>query len=101
MSLLYSNFSFVLSRKSYDEDSTWPAYSCDLNPPDYFLWGNCKRILFEDPKKRVNSIPELKTKSVKIMKEISLNEVHRVIDSFPKHVQQCIDKQGKHFRHRS
>jgi hypothetical protein len=71
-------------------DLTWPSRSPDLTAPVYFLWGYLKEKVFAN---RLHTIEELKTA---IRREIPRDMLQRVMDAFPRRLQQCILAGGGH-----
>ena len=80
----------IVSRKTPIE---WPARSPDLNPCDFYLWGNLKSKVYENHPK---TLEELKEKIEIEIKSIAQSEINNVIDNFHKRIEKCFDKCGAH-----
>ena len=74
-------------------DVEWAAHSPDLNPPDFYLWGYLKDIVYEN---NPLTIGELKAAITGKISQIPKEECVRVIDNFARHVQVCLQRQGQH-----
>jgi hypothetical protein len=74
---------------------TWPPYSPDLAPPDYFLWGYLKSRVYSNG--HFQNLVDLKSR---IATELSLIQsshlLQKVCDSFPQKLHLCLDRQGDH-----
>jgi hypothetical protein len=71
---------------------TWPSRSPDLTAPDYFLWGYLKKKVFAN---RLHTIEELKTAILSEIRAIPRDILQRVMDAFPRRLQQCIHAGGR------
>lgn len=68
-------------KKRYGYGLSWSAFSPDLNPCDFFLWGYLKsRAYINEPQ----TIYELKTEILKSAAEISQEMLNRVMQNFKK-----------------
>ena len=72
---------------------TWPAYSLNLNPCDYFLWSFVKNRVYKNEPK---SIDELEEAIVQETNSISRETLARVFDSFERRVKDIENVQGGH-----
>ncbi len=72
----------------------WPPSSPDLNPLDFSIWSLLEAKACAKPH---TSIESLKKALTKAWTEISPSVLEKVVDSFKKRVQQCIDAEGGHF----
>jgi len=72
-------------------DVGWPAWSPDLSPCDFFLWGYLKKKVF---KHRPRSLEDLKERirHSAIPPEIT----RRVMKNFRERLQQCVANDGRH-----
>ena len=77
-------------------DIIWPPKSPDLNPLDFFFWGEamshvyrCKPATMDDLKSLVEDFSENMEKDL----------VHKVCRFFYKRAQLCADVQGGYFEH--
>jgi len=63
--LIRSHFQGRVTAKGYSKEfgkgSDWPPYSPDLNPMDYYMWGNVKDKVYKDKPK---TLSEFKSKIV-------------------------------------
>lgn len=73
---------------------TWPPYSPDLNPCDFFLWGAMKDHIFRQAPKTLNQIKNL----IKNYAESLTQEtVERVMDNFVERLRLVDQMDGNHF----
>ena len=87
--LLHQTFDTIISKNS---DIPWPAYSPDLNPCDYYLWGEAKQEYLSSP-----NIQDHQMAFENKMADIPLEECQRAIDDFPLRLQLCLGAEGGHF----
>uniref|UniRef100_A0A914EK88 Transposase n=1 Tax=Acrobeloides nanus TaxID=290746 RepID=A0A914EK88_9BILA len=72
----------------------WPPNSPYLNPLDYAIWS----ILMEKACQKLHpNVESLKRALKKAWKEITLADLVKIGDNFPKRLQACIDANGGHF----
>ena len=69
----------------------WPPNSPDLNPRDFSLWSVLKNMIL---RKMPKTLDELKDATVEAAEEMDKDLICRMIDAFPKRLQQRIDAQG-------
>jgi len=77
-----------------NSEHSWPPYSPDLAPPDYFLWGFLKAKVYSN-----GNFTNLEDLKQRIMTEIHLiprELLQNVCDSFPEKLDLCISRQGDH-----
>ena len=82
----------VISRRA---DFEWPAYSPDLNPADFFLWGYLKDRVYSDPIPR--DIDQLKENIRKEARKINKDLVIRAIDNMLPRTQNLLSRKGAWF----
>ena len=75
---------------------TWPQYSPDLNPCDFFLWGYLKEIVWKSNPK---TVPELQRAITSAFGTIEKSLCERVMASFKNRLTTIIAKEGGHFEH--
>ena len=73
---------------------TWPPYSPDLNPCDYWLWGSMKDAVYRVGPKNLH---DLKTTIENYVKEISADTMNNVITNFKKRLELLKTGEGNHF----
>jgi len=78
---------------TFGEGHIWPAYSPDLSPLDFFLWGYIKDKIYKDNPK---SIEELEKAITNCFKSVPAEMLHRVIASFPNRLRMVVIAQGGH-----
>lgn len=72
----------------------WPAWSPDLSPLDFFLWGHLKENVY----KEVPTTPEdMKRRIVAACRQITPFTLSRVQLSLRRRLELCIDDDGYHF----
>lgn len=76
----------------------WPARSPDFTPLDFFLWGEIKRLVYEN-QAVVNSVEELKERIVTAFEIVRANSnpVRDAILSIPRRALLCKHENGGHF----
>lgn len=80
----------IISRNG---DVNWPPRSCDLTPPDFFLWSYLKdRVYANDPQ----TIPQLKDNIRRVTGEIGPNLCENVVRNFDKRIVCCQRSRGGH-----
>lgn len=80
-------------RERFGYGLSWSAYSPDLNPCDFFLWGYLKsRVYMNRPK----TIDELKSEILKAASNIPHDMLIRVVQNFKKRLNAVQVVQGKH-----
>ena len=72
----------------------WPRYSADLNPVDCSIWSTLESRTCTKPHKNLGI---LKQTMLKEWDKISVDEVRRAIEDFPKRLQFCIKVKRGHF----
>lgn len=72
----------------------WPARSPDLTPPDFFLWGVLKDLVY---KQNPTSIQQLRHVIEEQMQTIDIDMCQKVCRSVAGRLQQCIDHNGERF----
>ena len=72
----------------------WPAYSPDLNPCDFFLWGFLKDNVYRSGP---NSPNDLKAAVQAKIGEIGTDILERVVEGFENRLRYCLTTEGKHF----
>ncbi|XP_066157759.1 uncharacterized protein [Euwallacea fornicatus] len=82
--------------RGYDAPQKWPPRSPDLNPLDFFLWGNVKEKVYSRPIPNENF---LRQRIEDVFADIKQNErsIEKVQFNFLKRVRACIRSGGKHF----
>lgn len=83
-------------RQRYGYGLTWPAYSPDMNPCDFFLWGYLKDRVYEN---RPRTIPELKTEILAKASNIPPDVLRRTVLNFKKRCQGVRAAKGRHIEH--
>ena len=74
-------------------DVNWPARSPDLTPCDFFLWGYLKsKVYIKRPNTMEDLINNIEAEIGRILADILV----RVHENFRKHMQQCVDSEGRH-----
>lgn len=89
-----SNIIGLDSEKFTGSGVDWPAYSPDLNPCDFFLWGYLKDNVYKSQPQTIN---ELKASIQTKINDIGVDMLERVVNSFEKRVRSCIVAEGGHF----
>ena len=74
-------------------DLTWPAWSPDLTPCDFYLWGYLKSIVYRD---RPQSLAHLKVNIEEAIRTISPGTLTNVMRIFWDRLDECIAHGGRH-----
>ena len=74
----------------------WPQRSPDLRPPDYFLWGYLKRIVYQN---EPQTIVALKANITEEIQAVTADVLARNFQNIARRVQSCLDANGGHFQH--
>ena len=82
----------LISRNS---DFNWPAYSPDLNPCDFYLWGFLKSRVYSDPYPQ--TLEQLKVNIEREMKKISKDTIESVVNNFSARTRHVLSKRGAWF----
>lgn len=71
----------------------WPARSPDLSPPDFFLWGYLKDIVYRS---RPTTIAQLRERIATVCAEIPVEMCAKACKSVVKRFEACRDAGGEH-----
>lgn len=76
----------------------WPPNSPDLTPPDYFLWGNLKTIVYTQ---RPENIQEIQERIIQGINYINTRPemIERAVRSLERRLRLCVQQNGGHFQH--
>jgi hypothetical protein len=74
----------------------WPARSPDLTPPDFFLFGVLKDLVY---KNKPRNVDELKDTIRDKFADISVELCHKTCLSVVGRVRECLARDGQHFEH--
>ncbi|GBN01075.1 hypothetical protein AVEN_3628-1 [Araneus ventricosus] len=76
----------------------WPPRSPDLNPLDFFVWGQMTSLVYETP---VDSAGDLLARIVVAADKIKTTPgiFDRVRQTFLRRCELCNDTRGRHFQH--
>ncbi|KAJ6648705.1 hypothetical protein Bhyg_03936 [Pseudolycoriella hygida] len=75
---------------------SWPAYSPDLSPCDFFLWGYLKGRVYRN---RPTTIDELKAEILRCGSEVPQDMLIRVMGNFKKRLEAVQVAQGRNIEH--
>lgn len=79
--------------ENFQRGFSWPAYSPDLNPCDFFLWGYLKdRVYSGNPQ----TLIELEAAITEQINLIPNEMLQKTISSFPRRLQMVVEKNGGH-----
>lgn len=70
----------------------WPPRSPDLTPPDFFLWGFIKGLVYRTP---IRDLTELRERIVRAFQQIPTEMVQRAIVSYQERLNYCIEVNGR------
>lgn len=75
---------------------TWPPRSPDLTPPDFYLWGFLKNVVYAEKPTTIQDMKNrIRTACAGIPREVLLN----TINSLRKRIGLCIEQNGGNFEH--
>jgi hypothetical protein len=74
----------------------WPPWSPDLTPPDYFLWGYLKQVVFSN---RPQTTEYLKQNIEVAISNISQENLKKVVRDMVRRVNTCYAENGGHYQH--
>ena len=83
----------IISRRA---STPWPAQSPDLNPLDYWFWGEVTSVI---SKERPSSIEELMDVVECFCASLSSEQILKATSSIYDRLQACGKKGGNHFQH--
>lgn len=74
----------------------WPPRSPDLTPPDFFLWGYIKEIVYSTPP---TTQQDMKIRIRDAFESVTPQMLSRVKNGFEKRIRKCLEMEGRHFEH--
>lgn len=76
----------------------WPPRSPDLTPLDFYLWGDIKRRVYEQPSE---TVAELRQKIERAFEAVKADVfvLRRVKNNLRRRANLCLEVQGEHFEH--
>lgn len=80
-------------QQKFDCGLSWPAYSPDLNPCDFFLWGYIKSRVYAS---KPTTIQDLEASITHEMSNISADMLQKTFESFKKRLQAVGNANGMH-----
>lgn len=72
----------------------WPARSPDLTPPDFFLWGYLKNIVYRD---KSSTLDELRNRIEQACAELEPLMLKKACRKVADRLELCITAEGGHF----
>ena len=74
----------------------WPARSPDLAPPDFYLFGHLKDLVYRDSPK---TLGELEARIKHHLGQVSVDTLKAVLKNLVRRIQACQRVRGGHFQH--
>ncbi|PSN46232.1 hypothetical protein C0J52_11390 [Blattella germanica] len=75
----------------------WPSRSPDLNPCDFYLWGNLKCKVYANNPRDWEALKE----NIKIeIFSINWDDLQEVSENLFRWIRSCLGEAGRHFKHR-
>jgi inhibitor of nuclear factor kappa-B kinase subunit alpha len=74
----------------------WPARSPDLNPCDFYLWGNLRDKMYSN---NTHSLVELKQSIRETISSIEVSELKLVSNNIFKRLEACLRAEERHFEY--
>lgn len=76
----------------------WPPRSSDLTPLDFYLWGDIKRLVYDE---EINNVTQLRQKIVQAFEKVKSNVyvLRRLNHNLVRRAHLCIEAGGGHFEH--
>ena len=78
-------------------DFFWPPKSPDLNPLDFYFWGEAEKAVYDAKPK---NIEDLKQTVEDFARSVSRETLLAVADNFYKRSKLCLEEKGGHFEHK-
>ena len=78
-------------RRPLDGPIEWPPRSPDLTPPDFFLWGVLKDLVYSEKPRTIAALKDVICNKIAM---IELDLCRKVCRSVPSRLQKCIEVQG-------
>ena len=75
---------------------TWPAHSPDLNPLDFYFWGEAQQEVYREQPESIESLVQC-VKRFAETREAST--IERVAENVLKRAKMCLEANGGHFQH--
>jgi hypothetical protein len=72
----------------------WPARYPDLNPCDFYLWGNLKDKVYSN---NPHTLVELKQSIRETIPSVEVSELELVSNNIFKRLEACLRAEGRHF----
>ena len=72
----------------------WPPRSPDMTPPDFFLWGYVKNVVYSQ---KPQTLEELKQSISQCFNQIPTDMLARACQSVPNRCQLCVENKGGQF----
>ena len=72
-----------------------PLRSPDLTPPDFYLWGKLKGLVYAY---NLRSITDFKHDIRQVFADIRCEESHQVFSSLRRRIELCLQEDGLHFQ---
>jgi hypothetical protein len=74
----------------------WPARFPDINPRDFYLWGNIKDKVYSTNN---HTLVKLKQSIRETISSIEVSELKLVSNNIFKSLEACLKAEGRHFEH--
>jgi hypothetical protein len=74
----------------------WPPRSPDLSPPDFFLWGHLKEIVYQE---NPHTLEDLRNNITNAVQGITADVLRLVSRNMCRRMQSCLQQNGGHFQH--
>ena len=82
------------------DKKSWPPYSPDCNPLDYFFWNQLSKKVYENQRVPFHNLDVLKDRILEVWDEVSdLNTLRRAIDQFQPRLRAVVAVDGKCISH--
>lgn len=75
----------------------WPPMSLGLSPPDFYLYGMLKSMVYINDPKNLN---QLKDNISKGIQKIQVSELQHIFRNMIKRKRLCLQYEERHFQHR-
>jgi hypothetical protein len=95
-----ANWTMEMHKQFFDDriisKNLWPPWSPDVTPPDYFLWGYLKQVVYSN---LPQTIEDLKENIEVAISNISQKTLKKVVQNMVTRVNTCYAESGCHFQH--